>query len=171
MMIGIDSVASWLRISRHASKPFIRGITTSIKMRSGCSATAFSTPLMPSSAVMTSQPRIERKMSCWVIAATFESSTTRIFFGRIHTPTASVRLVRRRPVGLRIGSLERIGRSKASLTKAGRSLRGAPRNRRGPDRKPGRCGPPSATPRQLDQRSDSSMDRIFRASSIFRNGL
>ena len=54
MMTGISRVSSCSRIRRQASKPSIRGMTTSMRMRSGRSDIAFSSPSCPSRAVTTS---------------------------------------------------------------------------------------------------------------------
>src|SRR5215469_308362 len=71
-------VACW-RIALHASNPFMRGITTSIRIRSGCSCFAFSTASCPSDAVTHRYDARFSRISRSISNAVLESSTTSTF--------------------------------------------------------------------------------------------
>ena len=77
-MIGIAAVSARPRNALHASKPVMRGMTTSIRIRSGRSATAFSTASAPSLAVTSWYGPFLRIIDS-IIRIALESSTTRIF--------------------------------------------------------------------------------------------
>src|SRR5690348_15726676 len=78
MMIGV-CWSSWLsRMRRQASKPLMRGMTTSSRMRSGFSTAALRTASSPFDAVIRVYGSL-RRMNFSIIRMVLESSTSRIF--------------------------------------------------------------------------------------------